>query len=81
MELMSVYRRGEFAGSTPTYLSIVWNNTRKAAMIMFPELKASDVTSAVMQQYLRKRTPQKRRRKDLESLYALYGEIVGSKSS
>ena len=50
MELMSVYRRGEFAGSTPTYLSIVWNNTRKAAMIMFPELKASDVTSAVMQQ-------------------------------
>ena len=50
-------------------------------MIMFPELKASDVTSAVMQQYLRKRTPQKRRRKDFESLYALYGEIVGSKSS
>ena len=50
-------------------------------MTMFPELKASDVTSAVMQQYLRKRTPQKRRRKDLESLYALYGEIVGSKSS
>ena len=48
---------------------------------MFPELKASEVTSEVMQQYLRKRTPKKKIRKDLESLYASYEEIVGTKSS
>ena len=68
-----------FAGCTPAHLGTTWHDIHKNAMKMFPELKASEVTSEVMQQYLRKRTPRKISRKDLEALFASYDEIAPKK--
>ena len=61
---------------TSTHLTITWAQVRTKAKLMFPELKDEELTSEVLQKYLRTRKPHPQRRKNLETLYDSYKEIL-----
>ena len=63
-------------GTTTTHLSLTWAQVRSKAKLMFPELKDEELTSEVLQKYLRTRKPHPKNRKDLETLYDSYKEIL-----
>ena len=63
-------------GTTTTHLSITWAQVRSKAKLMFPELKDEELTSEVLQKYLRTRKPNPKKKKDLETLYDSYKEIL-----
>ena len=63
-------------GTTTTHLSRTWEHVRGKAKLMFPELKDEELTSEVLQKYLRTRKPNSKKRKDLETLYDSYKEIL-----
>ena len=64
------------ADGTFKHLSITLARVRSKAKLKFPELKDEELTSEVLQKYLKTRKPNPKKRIDLETLYDSYKEIL-----